>query len=192
MGLTQEKPKTTFHPLYFLFAFIMWLLVIGWLAVIFSLSAEDAEVSTLRSQDLMNKLADLFHVSVNEEFIRNCAHIFEFAILSVFAYIAMFATNHIQTGETTPASGRLDKLKNDNEVYIGVSLWITALSAAADEYHQIFVDGRSSSLFDVFLDFSGAVVIMLIIRVVVSIYIYAKSKKATINMISEQTHVEEV
>ena len=36
MGLTQEKPKTTFHPLYFLFAFIMWLLVIGWLAVIFA------------------------------------------------------------------------------------------------------------------------------------------------------------
>ena len=57
MGLTQEKPKTTFHPLYFLFAFIMWLLVIGWLAVIFSLSAESADVSTLRSQDVIKKIA---------------------------------------------------------------------------------------------------------------------------------------
>ena len=192
MGLTQEKPKTTFHPLYFLFAFIMWLLVIGWLAVIFSLSAESAEVSTLRSQDLIKKIADLIHVTVSEEIVRNCAHIFEFSVLSVFAYIAMFATNHVMTGPNPPASGRLDKMKNDNEVYIAVSLWITALSAAADEYHQIFVPGRSSSLFDVFLDFSGAVVIMLIIRIVVSIYIYVKNRKQTVNMIAENTHVEEV
>lgn len=192
MGLTQEKPKTTFHPLYFLFAFIMWLLVIGWLAVIFSLSAESADVSTLRSQDVIRKIAELFHITVNEEIVRNCAHIFEFTVLSVFSYIAMFATNHIKTGENPPASGRLDKLKNDNEVYIGVSLWITALSAAADEYHQIFVPGRSSSLFDVFLDFSGAVVIMLIIRVVVSIYIYVKNRKSSINMIADKSHVEEV
>lgn len=192
MGLTQEKPKTTFHPLYFLFAFIMWLLVIGWLAVIFSLSAESADVSTLRSQDLVKKIADLIHVTVSEDIVRNCAHIFEFTVLSVFTYIAMFATNHIKTGEKPPASGRLDKMKNDNEVYIAVSLWITALSAAADEYHQIFVSGRSSSLFDVFLDFSGAVVIMLIIRIVVSIYIYVKNRKSTVNMIAENTHVEEV
>lgn len=192
MGLTQEKPKTTFHPLYFLFAFIMWLLVIGWLAVIFSLSAESAEVSTLRSQDLVKKVADLIHVTVSEDIVRNCAHIFEFTVLSIFTYIAMFATNHIKTGEKPTASGRLDKMKNDNEVYIAVSLWITALSAAADEYHQIFVPGRSSSLFDVFLDFSGAVVIMLIIRIVVSIYIYVNNRKSTVNMIAENTHVEEV
>lgn len=192
MGLTQEKPKTTFHPLYFLFAFIMWLLVIGWLAVIFSLSAESADVSTLRSQDLMEKIADLFHVTVNEEIVRNCAHIFEFTVLSVFTYIAMFATNHVKTGEKPSASGRLDKIKNDNEVYISVSLWITALSAAADEYHQIFVAGRSSSLFDVFLDFSGAVVIMLIIRIVISIYLYVKNRKSSIGMITDNSNVEEV
>ena len=192
MGLTQEKPKTTFHPLYFLFAFIMWLLVIGWLAVIFSLSAESADVSTLRSQDLMEKIADLFHVTVNEEIVRNCAHIFEFTVLSVFTYIAMFATNHVKTGEKPSASGRLDKIKNDNEVYISVSLWITALAAAADEYHQIFVAGRSSSLFDVFLDFSGAVVIMLIIRIVISIYLYVKNRKSSIGMITENSNVEEV
>ena len=144
MGLTQEKKKATFHPLYFLFAFIMWILVIGWLAVIFSLSAETAEASSLRSQDLIQHISDLFHIDVNEDFARGCAHIFEFTVLSVLSYIAMFATNHIQTREDQPAIRFLDKLKNDNEVYIAVSLWITALSASADEYHQIFVDGRSS------------------------------------------------
>lgn len=192
MGLTQEKKKATFHPLYFLFAFIMWILVIGWLAVIFSLSAETAEASSLRSQDLIQHISDLFHIDVNEDFARGCAHIFEFTVLSVLSYIAMFATNHIQTKEDQPAIRFLDKLKNDNEVYIAVSLWITALSASADEYHQIFVDGRSSSLFDVFLDLCGAVVVMLIIRIVVSIYVYVKNKKENLTMIAPESHVEEM
>lgn len=192
MGLTQEKKKATFHPLYFLFAFIMWILVIGWLAVIFSLSAETAEASSLRSQDLIQHISDLFHIDVNEDFARGCAHIFEFTVLSVLSYIAMFATNHIQTREDQPAIRFLDKLKNDNEVYIAVSLWITALSASADEYHQIFVDGRSSSLFDVFLDLCGAVVVMLIIRIVVSIYVYVKNKKENLTMIAPESHVEEM
>ena len=191
MGLTQEKKKATFHPLYFLFAFIMWILVIGWLAVIFSLSAETAEASSLRSQDLIQHISDLFHIDVNEDFA-GCAHIFEFTVLSVLSYIAMFATNHIQTREDQPAIRFLDKLKNDNEVYIAVSLWITALSASADEYHQIFVDGRSSSLFDVFLDLCGAVVVMLIIRIVVSIYVYVKNKKENLTMIAPESHVEEM
>ncbi|HAU50771.1 MAG TPA: hypothetical protein DCW43_03250, partial [Clostridiales bacterium] len=84
------------------------------------------------------------------------------------------------------------KFKNDNEVYIAVSLWITALSASADEYHQIFVDGRSSSLFDVFLDMCGAVVVMLIIRIVVSIYVYVKNKKENMPLITQEANVEEM
>ena len=192
MSLTQEKQKAKFHPLYFLFAVIMWILVIGWLAVIFSLSSETADVSSLRSQDLVERIADLFHVTMTEGFVRDCAHIFEFTILSVLAYIAMFATNHIQSGNSNPAVDILDKLKNDNEVYIAVSLWITALSASADEYHQIFVNGRAARLFDVFLDMCGAVVLMAIIRLVVSIYVYAKNKKKNVNMIAQETHIEEI
>ena len=193
MGLTQEKKKkAVFHPLYFLVAFIMWILVVGWLAVIFSLSAESADASTLRSQDLIRRISDWFHFTASEEVVRSCAHIIEFTILSVLAYIAMFATNHIQTRLDQPGIRLLDKIKNDNEVYIAVSLWITALSASADEYHQIFVDGRSASLFDVFLDLCGAVVVMLIIRIVVSIYVYVKNKKESGNIIASETQIEEL
>ena len=197
MGLTQEKKKATFHPLYFLFAFIMWILVIGWLAVIFSLSAETAEASSLRSQDLIQHISDLFHIDVNEDFARGCAHIFEFTVLSVLSYIAMFATNHIQTREDQPAIRFLDKLKNDNEVYIDIvfqikNAYTDTLAIDSIEYHQIFVDGRSSSLFDVFLDLCGAVVVMLIIRIVVSIYVYVKNKKENLTMIAPESHVEEM
>ncbi len=193
MSLKQEKQKKAFHPLYFLFTFIMWILVIGWLAVIFSLSAESAEVSSMRSLDLVRRITDNLHIYVTEVFVRNCAHIIEFTILSTLAYIAMFATNHVQSGEIPPASSYLDKLKNDNEVYIAVALWITALSAAADEYHQIFVQGRSASLLDVFLDLSGAFVLMMIIRIVVSIHVYVKNKKQiTLNVVSSDPHIEEM
>ena len=192
MSLTSEKKKTVFHPLYFLFAFIMWILVIGWLAVIFSLSSESADISSLRSQDLMKRIADSLHLTVTEGFLRNCAHVFEFTILSALSYVAMFATNHVQTDNVSATQQILDKLKNDNEVYIAVSLWITALSAAADEYHQIFVPGRSSNLFDVFLDLSGAFVLMLIIRIILSIYVYVKNRKQTMEMIAAETHMEEM
>ena len=192
MGLDQEKKKAVFHPLYFLFAFIMWILVVGWLAVIFSLSAETGDASTLRSQELIRKFSEFFHANVNEDFVRSCAHIFEFTVLSVLAYIAMFATNHIQTRFDQPGIKFLEKFKNDNEVYIAVSLWITALSASADEYHQIFVDGRSSSLFDDFLDLCGAVVVMVIILIVVSIYVYVKNKKENVSLITQEANVEEM
>lgn len=192
MSLNQEKKKSVFHPLYFLFAVIMWLLVIGWLAVIFSLSSESADVSTMRSQDLINRIASSFHVYLNEDFIRSCAHVFEYVILSVLAYVSMFATNHVLADTVVVLEQKLEKMKNDNEVYISVSLWITSLVAAADEYHQIFVYGRSASLFDVFLDVSGAFVLMLIIRIVVSIYAYVKNKKQVLEMIATETHMEEV
>ena len=192
MSLNSDSKKTVFHPLYFLFAFIMWILVIGWLIVIFSLSSETADASTLRSQELMQRIATNLHLYVNEEFLRNCAHVFEFVILSALAYISMFATNHVITQKPGPEEQALEKLKNDNEVYIAVSLWITSLAAAADEYHQIFVAGRSASLFDVFLDVSGAFVLMLIIRIVVSIYAYVKNKKQVMEMISTETHIEEL
>lgn len=192
MGLDQKKKKAVFHPLYFIFACIMWILVVGWLAVIFSLSAETAEASSQRSQELIKHFYNIFHTEVNEGFVRGCAHICEFTLLSVLAYIAMFATNHIQTRLDQLEMRFLDKLKNDNEVYIAVSLWITALSASADEYHQIFVDGRSADLFDVFLDMCGAVIVMAIIRIVVSVYVYVKNKKENITMIPQESKVEEL
>lgn len=192
MSLTSENKKSVFHPLYFLFAFIMWILVIGWLAVIFSLSSENADASSQRSAELLDMIAKNLHLYMSEEFLRCCAHVLEFVILSTLSYVSMFATNHVITGSGVTYEQKLDKLKNDNEVYIAVSLWITSLVAAADEYHQIFVAGRSSSLFDVFLDVSGAFVLMLIIRIVVSIYAYVKNKKQVMEMIAAETHMEEV
>ena len=191
MSLAQENRRKALNPLYFLFAVIMWIIVIGWLAVIFSLSSETADVSSLRSQDLVSRLSRRFNWEVTEAFVRNCAHIFEYLILSALAFVAMFATNHVLVREESQVLDALDRFKNDNEIYIAVSLWITSLTSAADEYHQIFVEGRSASLMDVFLDLSGAFVLMMIIRIVVSIYAYLKTKKM-IAPISAESHSKEI
>lgn len=181
MSLDQQKTKMEFHPLYLLFAIIMWILVVCWMLVIFSLSAETGDVSAARSQEVVEKLAKVLGDLAEEGLMRKAAHIFEYLILSVLAYIAMFATKHIQS-DVNWSDSKLIQLKSDNEIYIAFALWITAFGAVADEYHQIFVPGRSASLFDVLLDLSGACVLMLIIRIIVSIHVYVKDKKSPAEM----------
>lgn len=176
MGLENKKSKAVFHPLYFILAVVMWILVVLWIMVIFSLSSETGDVSAIRSQELVEKLGKYIKIFADEGLLRNCAHIFEFLVLSLLSFVAMFATKHIQS-DVDWNDSKLIQMKSDNEVYIAFALWVTCLSAVADEYHQIFVPGRSSSFFDVFLDLAGAVVLMAIIRVVVSIRVYLKNKQ---------------
>lgn len=190
MSLTENKRKSL-HPLYIMFTVIMWFLVIGWLAVIFSLSSETAELSGSRSHDLVEMLYDRFHIVVTDHFIRKFAHIFEYIVLSSLSYVAMFATNHVQDRPYLSENKVIERFKSDNEIYIAVALWITALSAAADEYYQIFVSGRCASLFDVFLDLSGAFVLMMIIRIVASIWAFVKIKKLDDDLIPTNPRAKE-
>lgn len=189
MGLDQKKAKEVFHPLYFLFSIVMWILVVFWMIVIFSLSSETGDVSAVRSHDLVQTINNGLKLYLNEAFVRKAAHVFEFLVLSILAYIAMFATKHIQS-DVSWNDSRFIQMKSDNEVYIAFALWVTALSAVADEYHQIFVDGRSASFFDVFLDLAGAVVLMVIIRLVVSIRVIMKNKKEIIGLRSTDSSME--
>jgi len=189
MGLDQKKAKVVFHPLYFLFSIVMWILVVSWMIVIFSLSSETGDVSAVRSQDLVNTINSSLKLYINEALLRKTAHVLEFLVLSILAYIAMFATKHIQS-DVSWNDSKFIQMKSDNEVYIAFSLWVTALSSVADEYHQIFVDGRSASFFDVFLDLSGAVVLMVIIRVVVSIRVIMKNKKEIVGLRGPNSSME--
>ena len=190
MGLENKKKKAVFHPLYFILALVMWILVVSWIMVIFSLSSETAEVSSSRSRELVDKIGKYIKIFSNEALLRKSAHVFEFLILSLLSYIAIFATKHIQS-DVNWNDSKLIQMKSDNEVYIAFALWVTSLTAVADEYHQIFVQGRNSSFFDVFLDLSGAIVLMLIIRVVVSIRVYMKNKKELMG-IGPQGPMEEI
>lgn len=62
-----------------------------------------------------------------------------------------------------------------------LSLIITFIYACFDEFHQIFITGRSASILDIFIDTSGALVCMLLILSIrfLKNYIYFKKGKAT-------------
>jgi VanZ family protein len=80
------------------------------------------------------------------EFIRKCAHVFEYSVLSVLLFRAVRA----------PAKGWTVR-------WAGMALLLAALFAASDEFHQTFVPSRGASIWDVLLDTSAAAAVQLIL-----------------------------
>ncbi len=123
--------------------------------LIFSFSAQDAEHSGSLSQlvsekcvEFMNSLAGgnwtaEFMENMAEYFehpIRKLAHFAEYAYMAVLLYILWSAW-----------------MEQGRRLYTLVIIWVF-VSAASDEFHQLFVPGRYGSLADVLLDTAGGVV----------------------------------
>lgn len=137
-----------------------WLLIILWIGVIYCFSAQSGEISGNMSGGLTKWL--LSHLVPQWEdlsmaarvellatwrvVIRKGAHMTEFAVLAMLFFGAW---------------------RNGGERTIGRSALLTAPScfivAAADEFHQAFVPARGPSLRDVFIDFAGALLGILLI-----------------------------
>lgn len=92
---------------------------------------------------VVSSLANKDRVSLNKV-LRKIAHVMEFLILSILLCNAFFTCG----------------VKGGNPIiYV---LFITLLYAVLDEYHQIFVIGRGSSVKDVLIDFIGGIIGMII------------------------------
>lgn len=133
---------------------IIWLmLAVFWMALIFRFSGQKAQVSGELSGSLSYRMAEratewfsfgwgeeeLSHyASVWEHPLRKAAHMTEYAILAV-----LFLGNFFQYRHTYKRKFLL--------------AWICAACyAATDEFHQLFVEGRSGQLKDVCIDSAGA------------------------------------
>lgn len=134
---------------------ISHLLVIAWMAVIFSLSAQPGD----ESADLSGGISHLFMKIWNWIFclgwdeakvlamtevwdfpIRKLAHMTEFGILVVLIFLAIRYYRQI-----------------DSRRKHFLFSWLGAVAyALTDEFHQRFVPGRSGNLFDVCVDATGA------------------------------------
>ena len=57
-------------------------------------------------------------------------------------------------------------VKGKNYGFVFLSIIIATLYGFSDEFHQYFVPGRSSSLSDVFLDFTGTTLAVLIYLII--------------------------
>lgn len=123
-------------------------LLLAWMAVIFLMSARNADVSTLDSNRIGTVIAALVRfveptlssaelVETMDHTIRKTAHISEYLILAMLLMncLRAYGIKHRQGG--------------------GLAMAIGVLYAMTDEAHQYFVPGRSCQLSDVLVDSAG-------------------------------------
>ncbi len=139
------------------------LLPLFWMAVIFMLSHQPASVSSGQSGVFVEQLHHIAP-SVDQQLltflVRKGAHIFAYFVLGILTFNALWRVD-------------LSKLKFNYPV--GLSIIVCALYAVSDEFHQLFVSGRSGELRDIMIDSCAAMVGVFIISIFVRIL--QKSKK---------------
>ncbi len=121
---------------------LSWALWIGWLLLIFFFSSQTGEKSSNLSSGLLSVIGDIFFFPTTSEVlsfsIRKLAHFSEYMIL------ALLSLNLI-----------LQYTKMNFKVF-AFALFFCAFYAFSDEFHQLFIDGRSGQLIDVMIDTLGS------------------------------------
>lgn len=145
---------------------IFFVLAVIWMAVIFSFSARPAAESSEDSRWAGHLIGEIFvpgfeEWSVQEQDafaekvdhpVRKTAHATEYAVLGILAAGAYIGSRtSIRRGILVP--------------------WgIAALYAATDEFHQLFVPGRSGQVSDVVLDSAGVLAGVLVLAGIRTLY----------------------
>ena len=173
----DEKRKAKEISLRYTFlAIIFWILTLSWIAVIFALSSNTGAESSTVSNSVLQIINEVFGINITDDLvIRKVAHATEFALLTIFSYLALSSTNKISR-KTSYAESPVKLLRSDNEMNIIFTLWFTILNAIFDEYHQLFVANRDGSITDVLIDLIGIVIVLIIVRVVFTIYMKSKGR----------------
>ena len=124
-------------------------MVFAWMLVIFILSAQKSSDSDNLSSgitrfvlNIINGLLPRIEIefSVFSHFVRKSAHFIAYLILGVLSLHA------------------IDKEKNPTVRWFIKAFLICVLYAMSDEFHQLYVPGRSGELRDVLLDSTGSLV----------------------------------
>ena len=127
---------------------ILWALVIGWSILIFSMSAEPADVSSQTSGNTIRVICNVIYpgfkdmdraeqdviIEASQNFARKAAH---FTIYTVLGILLSFA------------------VAQHSRRYPVFSFTGGVLYAISDEIHQLFVPGRSGQISDVLIDSLG-------------------------------------
>jgi VanZ family protein len=133
---------------------IYFILVFMWMGFIFYMSSQSGYKSNKVSENIVRKVDTQVQKNTDKEFnfkqinliIRKNAHFFEYAVLAGLIYNLL----------------RVICFKYINIISFSICL----LYSISDEIHQGFVPGRTSRLFDVFIDSLGAVFALLVICVI--------------------------
>lgn len=152
-------------------------LVVLWMAVIFCFTAQTGD----ESGNLSSGVSRLFMTIWNKIFflgwdnaqvlamaelwdypIRKLAHMTEFGILAVLLWNGL------------KYYAQIDTMKKRY-----LFAWVGAVCyAATDEFHQLFVPGRSGNLFDVCVDTLGVTIAIVLVHLVIKIACGLRKKSA--------------
>jgi len=131
---------------------ISFIVLILWMIVIFSFSSADANKSTGTSDKVITTMIEIKDKIINNEtpnnekeiivknssfYIRKIAHITEYLILGFLMF-------------------NLLKQYSVTNIYYAIGLSI--LYSCTDEFHQLFISGRSGSIRDVLIDSIGILI----------------------------------
>ncbi len=141
---------------------ILLLLIIAWAILVFGLSGQDGGQSSGTSR----KLVEFFTsneeiIDIVEPYVRKLAHFSEYGLGGIL-FTLLFTTYKWSDRKVMVIS-------------IALGIWY----ASIDEIHQLMVDGRHGSVFDVYLDslgFSTGVCGMLAILKIKEILSYKRKK----------------
>ena len=139
-----------------------WILVIGWMILIFLFSSQAGEVSNENNKFVIY-VFNLLGLDLNSIFgtlsdfiVRKAAHFTEYFILYILLYRAMNI-----------------KKNAGIKTFIGAIL-IVFLYACSDEFHQAFVPGRGPAFRDVLVDTCGGLTAFMI-KYIKQVYNFNKS-----------------
>ena len=125
---------------------LAWTLLILWMLFIFIMSSFNGIMSSNQSGSIAVLIYNLFDISDTEKvsfIVRKCAHVSEFFILGILVI-------------------NLISKYNVKYSYL-ISFIVCVLYASSDEFHQLFVPGRSGQVTDVFIDMIGVVLGLLLV-----------------------------
>lgn len=142
------------------------ILTVLWMILIFSFSAKPADESSQMSLSVGRIIANIFipdfeewSDTEQEEFVvridhpvRKCAHASEYAVLGVLLV------------------GTIGNYGIKGRRLMGYTLVIGIAYAASDEFHQLFVPGRSCQITDVMIDSAGLAAGMIFLWLLTKLY----------------------
>jgi len=138
------------------------------MGVIFGFSSKSGDESNAQSKGIIESVAEVKDSSTSQKKItkltdkwnvplRKCAHASIYFVLSIFVMNFIF----------------LIKKENKFQYYI-IGILICFIYACTDEYHQIYVDGRTGRFTDALIDTAGATIGVIIV------WIFSKIKNKRI------------
>ena len=129
---------------------ILIILTILWMIIIFLFSGSNGDKSSNTSGIIVNKIVPIVEKIINKKLteeqvsnyisypIRKCAHITEYLILGILVYLS------------------INTYQMDKNKIIILSILICILYSVSDEFHQLFISGRSGKITDCIYDTFGS------------------------------------